>query len=113
MWLIACCETQAVRRTRSGVAGGWFTLLKTVSASTVVVLCYALARLKRPWDFAARFSQRFFVHGRRQAFSHHRSRPAFSPALFVPARRDTTSAGKGRHGLATGLTSHRSEGRFM
>jgi hypothetical protein len=44
-----------------------------------------------------------------RAFSHHRSRPRFSPAIFVPARRDNcvphTVAGKRRHRLATGLTA--------
>jgi hypothetical protein len=116
---IACCEPLAVRRTRSGVAGGWRMdsargWKRSASASAVVAvvaelragatekvvgLCceiqstlllsfvdgrHCIQRVER-----YQISRRIAVVGR-----SHRSRPAsgrngwFSPAFFVPARRD-------------------------
>lgn len=56
-------------------------------------LCCVLARLKRLVGLCRYLVKLLFQAlsehvGAGRAFSHHRSRPKFSPALFVPARRD-------------------------
>jgi len=129
---IVYCESLAVDRTRSGVAGG-----RSVEIESLETTMLRAGGAEKVVDFAARFSQRFFAGlrmadiafrasiitqilylfrllfqalsehiGAGRACSHHRSRPRFSPAFFVPAHQKDREFHSHVHAIPSAQTQH-------